>query len=190
MLRSTILTLFVTLIAPAMAAEPSYNYIEAGYQKVEVDVGGGLNVDGDGYGVGGSFEVGDSFHVFGGYSSSNFDFDVDLDEFSLGAGYHAAISNNVDALLEVAYVSAKASAFGVSVDEDGYAASLGVRGFLGDSLELTGSVAYTDIGGSGDTSLGLAGWYYLTPTFALGVNAGFSDDVSAYGTGLRLFFGD
>lgn len=190
MLRSTSILVLVAFAMPAIAAELSYSYVEAGYQKIELDDSSGFSVDGDGFGIGGSFEIGDSFHVFGSYASSSFDFSVDLDEYSLGAGYHTSITNNVDAVFELAYVRAEANTpFGFSVDDDGYGASVGVRAMLGENFELAGSVNYVDLGDSDGTSFDGTARYYVTPAFALGINAGFGDDVTTYGASMQWYFG-
>lgn len=80
--RAIRVLLAVSMFAPAaVMAGPSYNYIEAGYQSVDLDDGPTL----DGYGLGGSFAVADNFHVFG----------------SIGAVYHFThnfgLSGGVDA---------------------------------------------------------------------------------------------
>ena len=37
--------------------------------------------------------------------------------------------------------------------------------------------------------LGLGGWYYFAPSFALGLNASFADDATGYSLAGRFFFG-
>lgn len=190
MLRYITSLSLVAFAAPAMAGELSYSYIEGGYQRVELDDSSGFQVDGDGYGIGGSIEVGESFHLFGDYATSDFDFGVDVDQYSLGVGYHTPLTKNLDGIFEIAYVRAEADVIGFSLDEDGYGASIGVRGMLGDRFELGGSVNYVDLGsGSDDTSVDGTARYYLTPAFAAGVSAGFADDVTTYGAALQWYFG-
>jgi hypothetical protein len=124
----------VALATPVIADELSYTYIEAGYQKVELDDNVGFTVDGDLYGVGGSVEIGKSFHLFGDYASTDLEFDVDIDQYSLGVGYHTPIRDHLDAIVELAYVHAEADAIGVSLDKDGYGASVGVRGLFAPTV--------------------------------------------------------
>jgi len=84
--------------APTMAADISYNFIEVGYQEIDIDGGflGGLDIDGDGYGIAGSFELNENWFVAASYAKAEFDFGVDLDQVALGAGYHVPISDNAD----------------------------------------------------------------------------------------------
>ncbi len=189
MLRSISLVVLVALAAPAMAAELSYNYLEAGYQEVELDPGAGLDVDGHGFGIGGSFEVADSFHIFAAYATSDFDFNADLDEYLVGFGFHAPVTDNVHGVVELAYVKSEVEIFGFSIDDDGYGASVGVRALLGERVELGAGLSYVDMGDGEDTSVGGSLWFYATPSIALGVNAAFADDLTSYGAGLRFYFG-
>lgn len=190
MLRYITSLLIVAFAAPTVAGELSYTYIQGGYQRVELDDISGIEVDGDGYAIGGSIEVGENFHLFADYAATDFDFGVDFDQYSLGVGYHASITNNLDAVFEVSYVRAEAEVIGFSVDDDGYGASIGVRSMLGERFELGGSVNYVDLGsGSDDTSLDGTARYYLTPAFAVGISAGVADDETTYGAALQWYFG-
>ena len=183
------LLLFTT---PAFTADISYNFVEAGYQEIDIDGGlfGGLDIDGDGYGVGGSFELNENWFVAASYSSADFDFGVDVDELMLGTGYHVAISDNADFYGMFSYLTAEASTDGFgSVDEDGYAATIGLRGMIGDRFELNGSLAYVDFGNGGDTTaFGAGALYNFSDVFAAGLSIDVDDDVTAYGIGFRVYF--
>jgi len=189
-MRILSLFLLALLAAPAMAAEPSYNFVAAGYQSIDIDdVAPGINVDGDGFGIGGSFELNDSFHVFASYGTADFDFGVDLDELQLGVGYRMPMSDKADFIISAAWVQAEVSALGFSVDDDGFGASLGVRGYVNEKFELAGNVSYVDFGDGGDdTSVGGAARYHLMPNLALELGADFADDITTYGIGVRLYF--
>lgn len=189
MLRSIGLLLLLGMVTPALADGPSYNYLDLRYQEIDLD-DSFLDVDGDGYSISGSFEVGETMHVFAGYGTSDFDFGVDLDELVVGGGVHTALTPSVDFVANIAYVRAEASAPGASIDEDGFGASVGLRAMLGDRLELAGNVNYLDLDDAGDdTSIGAEAWYNFTESFALGINADVGDDITSYGVGARLYFG-
>ncbi len=189
MFRFIAIALLALCAAPALADEFSYSYINLGYQAVEIDLGGGFDVDGDGFAIGGSFEGGESWHIFGGYGSTSFDFGVDLNEFAIGGGYHTPISDKVDFVGELAYVTVEVEVpGGFSTDDDGIGVSIGLRGMMSDVVELSGSINYVDLGGGGETSFGANAWFNMGPAFALGISAGFGDDVTAYGVGVRWYF--
>jgi hypothetical protein len=192
MLRKSCGLTLLLFAAPTFAADISYNFIEAGYQEIDVDGGfvGGLDIDGDGYGVGGSFELNENWFIAASYSKANFDFGVDLDQLMLGTGYHVPISDNADFYGMFSFINAEASVDGGgSVDEDGYAATIGLRGMIGERFELNGSLAYVDLGNGGDTfAFGAGALYNFSDAFAAGVSIDIDEDVTAYGVGFRVYF--
>jgi hypothetical protein len=178
--------------AQAIAADISYNFIEVGYHEIDIDGGffGGVDIDGDGYGIAGSFELDENWFIGAGYAKSEFDFGVDYDEIMLGVGYRVPVSSNVDFYGMFSYLSAEASAGGFgSADEDGYAATIGVRGMIGERFELNGSLAYVDLGGGGDgNAFGAGALYNFTDAVAVGFSVDVDEDVTAYGIGIRVYF--
>lgn len=188
MLRSSAVVLLTAFAVPALAEGPSYNYIEGAYERVEVDDAFG-DIDGDGFSIAGSFEIGDMWQMVASYGSADFDFDVDLDQLAIGGGIHTPLSDNVDFVANLVYVRVDASAFGFSVDDDGFGASIGVRGMAAERVELEGYIDYVDLDDSGDdTSFRGAAWYGFTDTFSLGLQLGSGDDTTSYGIGARLYF--
>lgn len=188
-----LLGLSLALLAfPAFAGDISYNYVELGYQKIDIDDPGiGEDVDGDGFGANGSFEMGDSWFFRIGYSQADFDFGIDLDEASAGLGWHTTMSNNADFYALIQYVRAEASISGFpgSVDEDGVGAEIGVRGMVSDKVELAGSIAYVDLGDAGDgTSFGAQVLYNFTQNFAAGLFVDLEEDATGYGAGVRFYW--
>ncbi len=170
------------------AQEPSYSYIQASYVHIELDNDFG-DVDGNGFAAGGSIPINDQWHVFAGYSSSDFDFSIDLDEFSIGGGWHTPISDNTDFVAEVAYVSADASANGFSVDDDGLGLSVGIRSMVQEDLELFAAISHVELDSAGDgTSIGGGAWYTVSGNLAVGLSASFDDDATGIGLGIRLYF--
>ncbi len=191
MLRFLTVLALLALTAPALAETPSYNFIQGGFQRVEIDDDFGPTIDGDGFGLAGSFEVADNFHVFGGYSSTGFDFSVDLNQISLGGGYHEEISANTSFFANLAYVNLEleTGSFG-SVDESGVGAAIGLRSMISDRLELEGSIGYVDLGNELDGfSFGGVARYSFSDSFALGLAVEVEEDVLSYGLTGRVYFG-
>ena len=176
--------------ATAMAEGPSYSFIQANYQEVDIDVGGGFDVDGNGYGVAGSVAINDSWFIFAGYSSSEFESVIDIDEGKLGAGWNSAISEKTDWFATLAYIDLSASASGLgSASDSGFGASIGVRSMMNPNFELYGSLGYSDLGDGGDGTAVEAGlWYTVAGNLALGLAAEVGSDVTTYGVGIRLYF--
>lgn len=191
MLRILATVVALTISAAALAETPSYNYIEGVYQRVDLDDDFGPNIDGDGFGVGGSYEIAENWHIFGGYSTFGLDFDIDLKELAIGAGYHADISDAASLYANLAYINAEIDVVGFgSVDDNGYGVMVGVRGMVSERLELDGNLSYVDLGdGSDGTALGASALYALSDSFSLGLTAGFDEDTTTYGLVGRVYFG-
>ncbi len=191
MLRILTITALLTISAAVLAETPSYNYIEGSYQRVDLDIDFGPSVDGDGFGIGGSYELAENWHIFAGYSTIGFDFDIDLNELAVGAGYHADISDNTSFYANLAYVSAEIDVVGFgSVDDNGYGVMVGLRGMVTDRVELDGSLSYVDLGDGADgTALGGSALYAFSDSLSAGVTLGFDEDTTTYGLVGRVYFG-
>ena len=98
---------------------------------------------------------------------------------------------NVSELQFFADMSPRAYGEHLAADEDGYGATVGIRGLVSDNFELSGSIGYVDLGDAGDgTAFGAEALYSFTENFALGFNVSVDDDVTMYGVGARFYFGN
>lgn len=180
------------LISPAAQAEEiSYNFLDAGYVRVDID---DFSEDADGFLLRGSFEVTENIFLFGGYRDLGADvggFDIDVSDFNLGVGYAWPVGNASSLYGKLSYVSAEADSFGVSVDDTGYGLALGLRSRPTTNVELEGYVDYVDLSDLGDeTSFGAAARFFVTPQFALAAEVLFGDESTSYGAGLRWHWGN
>jgi hypothetical protein len=176
--------------ATAMAEGPSYSFIQANYQEIDIDLGAGFDADGDGYSVAGSVAINDSWFIFVDYAASELESIVDLDQTRLGAGFNSAISEKTDWFATLAYVDLSLKAPGFpSASDSGFSASVGVRSMLNPNFELYGSLGYADLGDGGDGTAVAAGlWYTVAGNLALGLGAEVGSDITTYGLGIRLYF--
>jgi opacity protein-like surface antigen len=180
-------TALVLFAVPAFAADLNYNYLQAGYQRFDFD---GASEEFDGYGIGGSFAVGDNWFIDASYGTIDLGAGVDLDTMSVGFGYHVGISDNADFYGSLSWVRADVSIAGLgSGNEDGYGATIGLRGMVGENVELTGHVNYSDLGDGADgTTVGAGLLYSFTDNFAVGIFIDVDEDATAYGGGVRLYW--
>ncbi len=189
MLRSAFVLLTLAFSVSAAAKDFDYNFFQLGYGNVEYD---DVNVDGDGFGLSGSYSINEDFHVFGGYEAAGLDFGVDATSLGAGIGWHTSLSPAVDlvASLSYQYVELDAPGFG-SVDDNGLGLGVGLRFAASDLLELNAGINYVDFSDSGgDTGFGVGGLYSFTDAFALGLGANWSDDASSYTLSGRFYFGE
>ena len=155
-----------------------------------MDFGGGIDADGDGYSVGGSAAIGDSWFIFAGYGTSDLESVVDLTVLTIGGGWHTSISPNTDFFAALGFADGEIDISGLgSEDDTGYSVEVGVRSMVTEQLELSGSVSQVDFDDFGDgTTINAGLWYTLSGNLALGLGASFEDDVTSYGVGIRLYF--
>jgi hypothetical protein len=165
-----------------------YSYAELGYVDTELD-GDGFDADGDGFGLRGSLAVNETFFVFAGYQSLDFDFDVDLSTLEVGGGARWPLSSNVDVIGRLGIVKAEADFGPFEADDDGFLLGGRVRGVVAPKFELEGGFDYRDLDDAGDdTTIVFEGRYFFTPQWAGGLGVSIGDDVTSLGLNVRMTF--
>ena len=177
--------LFVLASHAASAAEGvSYSYIDVNYVNTDLENG----PSGDGFGIRGSVGFGGNYFVFAEYTTLDFD-NVDADQYAVGLGGHMEMTSEIDLTGRIGYVEADLSGDGgLGGSDDGYMASLGVRGRM-DAFELEGQGIYRDFSDGGDEfALNIAGRYYFTESFAAAAEYEIGDDAQNFIVGIRFTF--
>lgn len=177
----------------SMAQSPSWDLIEVGYAKGDID--DISEVSPSGFAISGSKLLGEDVFIAASYSVLSDDFegvDLDLDQASVGLGYRLGISETTDAYVTVSYeyieVSASGGGESASADDNGYGIGIGVRSRLTENFEVDGSIGYIDIADESETAIGASGYYYFSDALAVGAHYSTSADVSVYGVSLRFSF--
>jgi hypothetical protein len=167
------------------AKDMSYSFVDLGYIETDID---GVGPTADGFALRGSVGFAEHYFAFTDYSNQSLS-GVDFDQIAVGLGGHYGLSDSMDLVGRAGWFKVDASG-GLGVDDDGYLLSAGVRGQIGENVELEGSVIYTDLGGSGgaSTALAVGGRYYFTRNFAVGAEYQHSDDSSTILLGGRYSF--
>ena len=193
MLRSVLLTALLAFSASVSAEDFSYNYFGAGYTRINLD-DGFVDIDGDAFGLNGSYEINESFYVFAGYGMGEFEeagVTVDMDTLRAGIGWHTPLSDRVDLVTDLSYEYIDLSAFGVSVDDNGFGLGVGLRFAATDNVELNAGINYVDFGDGGDdTGFGIGALFGVSDNIDIGLSADWADDTSAYGINGRFYFGN
>ena len=174
----------------AHAEDMSYSFVDLGYVETEID---GVGPKADGFALRGSIGFAEHYFAFAEYvdqSISIFGVGVDIEQYSVGLGGHYGLSDNLDLVGRAGWVKAEGSGGGFSVSDDGYLVSAGLRGRIGENVELEGSVIHTDFGGSssGDTAVAVGGRYHFNKNFAVGAEYQTGDDSSTILAGVRFSF--
>ncbi len=172
---------------PRPQSQLSYSYAEIGYDESDFDING-TDVDGDGLSVSGSFALNDDWHVFASYATDDLDFGIDLDTWTIGAGYRYPLKDNTDLYGRVLYINSSADLPGpVDADDDGLGLQFRIRSRINQQLELEGGIQYVDVGNS-DTSLQGSARYYFTDAFSAGIGLTFGGDRDGIGINARFSF--
>ncbi|MGH8110046.1 MAG: hypothetical protein ACREO1_15165 [Arenimonas sp.] len=140
------LALAAALPMSAQAKELNYSFVELDYLNSSNAVTGGFSgngIDGDGYGVRGSFGFADHWYVSGSYSNSETDlFNIDLDKWNVGFGYHREMYDQADWFVEASYTEINSNES--LVDDNVYDVSAGIRGSISDRFEGIAKLSYND----------------------------------------------
>lgn len=183
MLKKVLGIAVIFVMAPAFAADVSYSYLGGGYQRIKLDNDFGPDPDGDGVRLNFSFDIANNWYLTGEYGTADLDFGFDLDTTSFGVGYHAPMTTGADIFAVLTY---EGWDLGL-IDEDGFGAKVGVRGYVADRIEASGHVKYIDLGDFDDTLIGGEAFYEFTDRFAVGVTFE-TGDVTSYGIAGRFYF--
>ncbi|MEL7536268.1 MAG: outer membrane beta-barrel protein [Pseudomonadota bacterium] len=170
----------------AMATDVSYDFFELRFVDAELD---DSNADGDGFLIGGSYNVSGNWLIIGSYQTLEFDGDVDLNTLEFGGGYVWPIDPQYDLFATGSIVRAEVDAGTFDDDETGFRIVGGARAKFTSQFEGRAELNYIDVDDS-DTFIRLGGDFYFTPEFAGGVTLDVGGDVDAITFGIRYFFGE
>lgn len=180
----------ISLLASSIcaAADVSYDFLRLSYVDTELDVGP-LDVDGDGFELGGSVSVFNNAFAFGRFAALDMDFGVDASRLEIGGGYHHRITPKIDLVGQLGYVSVDLDSAGGDFDDDGILVSGGVRSRLTADIEGRAALNHRSMDeGDNDTEIELGGDYYLTENWTVGGELAFGDDATTWSLSGRYAF--
>jgi len=176
----------VLAAAPAAMADIDWNYAQIGYERTEIDAGGG-DFDGDGIRLEGSYGFTGDWYVFGSYATSDIDvgsIDVDFDVLTAGVGIHSSTSNTMQYFGQLGFVDFE----GDGGSESGFLAAVGVRNEFNTQFQGKAAVEYFEPVEDSELGLLLEGLYEFTDQFGATVDLRFSDDITRFGVNFRVTF--
>lgn len=170
----------------AMADDMSYSFVDAAYVQTDID---GVGSSADGFGLRGSIGFAENWFAFADYSAQSVQ-GIDIDFISVGIGGHYGFTESLDLVGRVGYTEVNLDAGGgLNADDNGYLVDLGLRGRVGDAVELEGGVHYTDFSDGGDdTAFYVGGRFHFNKTWALGAEYQDGSDSSSILAYVRASF--
>ncbi len=170
----------------------NYNYLDLGYFNYEFDDD---NVSSTG-GLGAEFSLPiiSTLYLTGGFGyvtpDTTIGDDLDFLSWNAGVGLGIPIKSNLDFVIEGGLSREKFVSDVLDDPIDGYGIYVtpGLRLMIGDLLELSGGVTITNIDSTTDLGVDLKALFHLTPSLSVFGSAGYTEEVSQYGLGLRLSF--
>lgn len=180
------------ITGPALADGFSYNNIEARFISTEIeDAEPGVDLEGDGFAIAGSVEFGPTIHGFGTLSGTEYEDTIDVGSLTAGLGFNHSLAPALDLVTGLSYERLKVEVDDSRVIEEGFGLHAGLRGRVGDKVELTAGLKYIDYGdGLDDTTIMAGGRYYFSRNFALGLDYSENDDGDTWALAFRYDFGN
>jgi hypothetical protein len=158
----------------ALADGISYSYVEGDYLSSRLK-GYGESIDGDGFKFEGSMAMGMNWLGFvdvGRTSYSESGESLKFTPTAIGVGFHTALGESFDFVAKASYDRVKVGFTGIgSSTESGWGLSAGLRGMIGEKVELSTGLRYRDVGDlESIVGFSVGGRYYITPAFAVGLD--------------------
>ena len=157
MKKSVLLLAALSISATATAqtnqrqAMGDHNYTYGELRFLDVDVNGG-----DGFQLGGSYDIGNDWILVGSLTSLDFNNNVDRTMLEFGGGFAWGYTDTFDLVGTLRLVWAEVDTPFGDDDDLGFAFSAGTRGWIVPNVEIRGSVNHINLDNS-DTYLGRNG---------------------------------
>jgi opacity protein-like surface antigen len=166
-------------------AQFNYSYVDLDY-VFDVEFG---SLDGDGFAIGGQFEVAETFFIGAGYEDYSLDFGVDSEILEVFGGYFHNLNEELDFVVTFGWVDLEVSSGNARADDDGLSLSGGVRYAINSDIEVDAMLEHVnyDEGGS-DTGVALRGRYYFDEDFAVSAQLDLGKDIETFRIGIRYQF--
>ncbi len=185
-IQRTVLVAILVASSDVISKEISYNYIQGTYisTSVDSDAAGG-DIDGNGFGLSGSFSVAPELAITASYGGRSFDtfqgVDVDSTSLTLGVTFYSSGESGTSAFANISALRGEVEStngFTTIDDNDtGFIMSFGLRHMATDALELELNYFHTDIFDDTDNTVGLGARFYATEKFSLGIGYETSNDI-------------
>lgn len=176
--------LILALSSNAFSKEISYDYIQGTYSSI-TDSSLGVDVDGNGFAVSGSFSVSPNIAITALYETVSLDrifgIDVDATELDFGITAHTSIAPSTDIFGNFSIVNGEVEASDgfttISDDDTGNSITIGLRYMATDKTEINVVFSRVDIFDDTYNTFGFGARFYANEKFSIGIGYGTGDDV-------------
>ena len=189
MLKTTKHLLAISIIAistNAMSKDISYDYVQGTYSSI-TDDSLGVDIDGDGFAVSGSFSVSPNIAVTALLGSTSYDrvagIEIDANEFDFGITAHTSIAPSTDIFGTFLIVNGEVEVSDgfttISDDDTGNSITVGLRHMASNTVEISAAFSRVDIFDDTGNTTGFGARFYANEKFSFGVGYSTGDDVDA-----------
>ncbi|KGJ95732.1 hypothetical protein [Thalassotalea sp. ND16A] len=182
-LKTPVLLLLLTASYSSSAQKPNWHFFEAQYLDATIDE----RLDADGYAVTGAYALFSDVFIIAQYEALEVEYklddsfsNADINRYFIGLGYNYEFNEFTEFYAILALKNIDYQSRGNKADNDGYAATLGLRSFVAEKIELNIYYTYLDI--DYDKSLdywgaiaedsnetGITGLYHISKNVSLGL---------------------
>ena len=182
--QSLLTVAILSASSSVISKEISYSYIDATYASI-TDSSLNEDIDGDGFGVSGSFSVAPAIALTASFSSTSYDtfqgIDVDFTELTFGVTAHASVAPGIDVYggFSVLKINAEVSDGFTTIEdnETGNIIKVGLRAMPSDVVELEANLSRVDAYDDAENVIGFGARFYADEKLSLGVGYQSGDDV-------------
>lgn len=193
--KSLIFMSIIAISADAISKEIGYDYVQGTYNSI-TDDSLGVDIDGSGFSVSGSFSLSPNIALTALFGSTNYDriagLDIDANEFNFGITAHTSVAPNTDIFGTFAIVNGEVEVSdgydSASDDDSGNSITVGLRHMVTDSLEISAGLSRLAIFDETSNAAGFGVRFYAGEKVSFGVGYSSGDDVETLSLGARVDF--
>lgn len=189
-MKKTIAASLLLVAFNAQAADFSYNNASLAYANVDIDLGPGLSIDGDGFDFEGNFELNNNLFIPVRYQTIGYDLDIDSTMYLFGIGAHLPINNNLDFFGTAQIGNYELEGPGGSIDDDALALTGGIRAAIADNMEVQAYFASISFDDDFEDQTGFGGKlnYYINNQTSFFGKIEMLSDIDTISIGAQLDF--
>ncbi len=183
----------MVLSTNAFSKEISYDYLEGTYSLIS-DSSLSVDVDADGFAIGGSFSISPNIAITASFGAIDYDrvvgVDIESSGYNFGITTHTSIATGTDVFGNFSVVNSDVEASNgfatISDDDTGNSITVGLRHMITDSVEISAAFSRVDIFNDTGNMFGFGTRFYTGEKFSIGIGYSTADDVDSFLLNARI----